>query len=250
MLGCDVNVRVGAGRRSQSAVERKYPKTATRCGQRSEVVAVVTLTHLAGCMIAQRGMLRRPDGLLATVTQRAMEGCDGAQRATFAAGGPPVAVAISAMAPSGMACAMAVRVARGVVVGEVAYGVPFGEVLREHVTQGIGAVAVNAGVAVASVGADGREGVLPDDVRRRRSIVASMSSKAKARQQITHFKCLACAALVPNGQEVCTRCGYVRPDGSELCASVRERERAEARQNTKRRTNRTQHLCKGVRPRQ
>jgi len=185
-------------------------------------------------MIAQRGMLRRPDGLLATVTQRAMEGGDGAQRATFAAGGPPVAVAISAMAPSGMACAMAVRVARGVVVGEVAYGVPFGEVLREHVTQGIGAVAVNAGVAVASVGADGREGVLPDDVRRRRSIVASMSSKAKARQQITHFKCLACAALVPNGQEVCTRCGYVRPDGSELCASVRERERAEARQNTKR----------------
>ena len=122
MLGCDVNVRVGAGRRSQSAVERKFPKTATRCGQRSEVAAVVTLTHLAGCMIAQRGMLRRPDGLLATVTQRAMEGGDGAQRATFAAGGPPVAVAISAMAPSGMACAMAVRVARGVVVGEVAYG--------------------------------------------------------------------------------------------------------------------------------
>ena len=77
MLGCDVNVRVGAGRRSQSAVERKFPKTATRCGQRSEVAAVMTLTHLAGCMIAQRGMLRRPDGLLATVTQRAMEGGDG-----------------------------------------------------------------------------------------------------------------------------------------------------------------------------
>ena len=111
-----INARVGAGRRSQSAVERKFLKTATRCGQRSEVAAVVTLTHLAGCMIAQRGMLRRPDGLLATVTQRAMEGGDGAQRATFAAGGPPVAVAISAMAPSGMACAMAVRVARGVVV--------------------------------------------------------------------------------------------------------------------------------------
>ena len=85
MIWCDVNARVRAGRRSRSAVKRKFPKTATRCGQRSEVAAVVTLTHLAGSMNAQRGMLRRPVGLLPTVTQRATEGGDGTQRALFGA---------------------------------------------------------------------------------------------------------------------------------------------------------------------
>ena len=110
---------------------------------------------------AARGMLRRPVGLLPTVTQRATEGGDGTQRALFGASGQPVAVANPATAPSGMACAIADRVARGVVVGEVARGVPFGEVLHEQVAPSIGAVVLGAS-AVASVIADGSDGALAD----------------------------------------------------------------------------------------
>ena len=153
--------------------------------KRSEVAAVVTLTHLAGSMNAQRGMLRRPVGLLPTVTQRATEGGDGAQRAVFGASGQPMAVANPATAPSGMACAIAVRVARGVVVGEVARGMPFGEVLHEQVAPSIGAVVLGAG-AVASVIADGSDGALADGRAQQRSLVASMRGKALARQQVTH----------------------------------------------------------------
>ena len=182
----------------------------------SVVAAVVTLTHLAGCMNAQRGMLHRPLGLLPTVTQRATEGGDGAQRAVFGASGQPVAVANPATAPSGMACAIADRVARGVVVGEVARGVPFGEVLHEQVAPSIGAVVLGAG-AVASVIADGSDGALADGRAQQRSVVASMRGKSLARQQATHYKCLACAALVPNAEQVCARCGYESPVASELC---------------------------------
>ena len=73
-----------------------------------------------------------------TVTQRATKRGDGTQRALFGASGQPVAVANPATVPSGMACAIAVRVARGVVVREVARGMPFGEVLHEQVAPSIG----------------------------------------------------------------------------------------------------------------
>ena len=46
-----------------------------------------------------------------------------------------------------------------------------------------------------------------------------------ARMQITHFKCLSCAASIRNGEDKCAACGYERPVASALVSSVREQER-------------------------
>ena len=57
---------------------------------------------------------------------------------------------------------------------------------------------------------------------------------AMARMQITHFKCLSCAASIRNGEDKCGACGYERPAASALVSSVREQERGAARDNTAR----------------
>ena len=62
----------------------------------------------------------------------------------------------------------------------------------------------------------------------------SRRDSALSRKQVTHYRCLACASLVPNAEEKCNTCDFKRPSAVQLCSSQREKERAAARQNTKR----------------
>ena len=78
------------------------------------------------------------------------------------------------------------------------------------------------------------QGMVENNETSRRSILKSSRGLALARKQVTHYKCLACSALVPNTEETCNRCDYKRPLASDLCSSQREKERGAARHNTKR----------------
>ena len=166
-------------------------------------------------------MMRRPVGLLPTVVERAAaREVDRRERSiggVFSADGSPIGTTQARIAGSVM------RVAHGIVAGEVHAGLPFGHVVAElPATQ----MPLDAAQSAAGGNAAGSE--------LRRSIVESRRDRALARKQVTHFKCLSCAALVPNAQDKCSSCDYERPVASELCSSQRERERAAARRNTKR----------------
>lgn len=159
--------------------------------------------------MAQPGMLRRPVGLLPTVVERATRA---GVRPEQSADGPAIAATVAPMAVTPM------WVAHGIVVGEVAAGMPFGQVVAEIPTSESAATSECANIPEVE----------------RRSIVTSHRGRALARKQVTHYKCLCCATLVPNSEEKCTSCSFERPPASGLSTSQRESKRAAARSNTKR----------------
>jgi hypothetical protein len=63
--------------------------------------------------------------------------------------------------------------------------------------------------------------------------VEAARSKALARMQVTHYKCMCCRALVPNEETVCGKCKYARAENGALARQEREKARAAARSQTR-----------------
>ena len=179
-------------------------------------MALLTLTLLG--VMDYRGMLRRPVGLLPTPLQRASSTPLGQPGPQFAAGASSATVTVvSAMDPSSVAAGIRGGISSDA-VGVVA---PSGHAPYDFSEQQLGEVehASWNGQQLARVRANGVSS--PG----RGAFAERQRGLAMARMQITHFKCLSCAASIRNGEDKCGACGYERPAASALVSSVREQER-------------------------
>lgn len=173
-----------------------------------------------------RGMLRRPIGLLASTTTRADKQPEAMGHAAVqvmaesnmvgtvlrarTAGGEEKGHVVRAQAPLPLAKvqarnsegeamlvhvkAMPMSVAQ--MVNEALVNVPWGKVVLPS--------------GCASFGVGGCDEMLVESVQQRVAVVDAARSKALARRQMTHYKCMCCRKLVPNEEKTCASCGYTR----------------------------------------
>lgn len=191
-------------------------------------------------------MLRRPVGLLPTVTARAVTApeatghmADAVVQAKDVAQERALAVPLQVWQP-----VASLPVAEGRLLSTVELAaqtvsqlvreaaLPFA--LSHEVSEARPTLPWAQASACASFGVTVHSEQVIQRVQERTKVVEAARAKTLARKQVSHFKCLCCRAMVPKADgRKCTKCGYTQPERSQLAISAREEERAACRSNTK-----------------
>ena len=186
-------------------------------------------------------MLRRPVGLLPTVTARAVTApeatghmADAVVQAKDVAQERALAVPLQVWQPVASLPVLSTVELAAQTVSQLVREAALPFALSHEVSEARPTLPWAQASACASFGVTVHSEQVIQRVQERTQVVEAARAKTLARKQVSHFKCLCCRAMVPKADgRKCTKCGYTQPERSQLAISAREEERAACRSNTK-----------------